>query len=441
MPDYVPPRTRVAFISPCGWGNLGDAAIIDSLIHGLRSRAPRATIEGFTLNPADTAWRHGITAGTISSLPMPFYPIRFGDGGTPPPAETLSTPTAETNRLGNAVRTTVRRLPVARSAASLLLAGARMPRERASLREERKRLAGTEAIVVAGGGQLDALFGGLFGQPYALWRWALLSRQLGAKLLVLSVGTGTLGPADRWLLLRSLRHAQYRSFRDETSRALLGAPDLTASDPIVPDLAYALPREADPVRADSKVVAGVSPMNYQHPEFYPHGRLWKYEAHLHAMFFVCKRLLDAGGEVVLFTTDGSDEVGLRDLLGRIDTLAPSARRRVTVAECATVATLWETYGRVDIVVASRLHGALLAHVAGRPALALAHERKVRTMMADVGHSEYCFDMLALDHEAAVAQLDRLIAERVALSRDIRIAAHELRRRVEAQYDTVFGPIV
>ena len=67
---------RVAFVSPSGLGNLGDAAIIESFLAGLRRRRPGAEIVGFTLNPADTHVRHGVEAYTCGAFSLPHYTIR-----------------------------------------------------------------------------------------------------------------------------------------------------------------------------------------------------------------------------------------------------------------------------------------------------------------------------------------------------------------------------
>src|SRR5215470_2803293 len=67
---------RVAFVSPSGLGNLGDAAIIESFLAGLRRRRPGAEIVGFTLNPADTRVRHGVDATTCGAFSLPHYTIR-----------------------------------------------------------------------------------------------------------------------------------------------------------------------------------------------------------------------------------------------------------------------------------------------------------------------------------------------------------------------------
>src|SRR5690242_21948685 len=64
---------RVAFVGPTGWGNLGDAAIIESLIHGIRLRHPNAQILGLTQRPYDTTSRHAVPAFTCSGLSLPKY--------------------------------------------------------------------------------------------------------------------------------------------------------------------------------------------------------------------------------------------------------------------------------------------------------------------------------------------------------------------------------
>src|SRR5690349_737954 len=90
---------RVAFVSPSGLGNLGDAAIIDSLIAGVRLRSPGAELVGFTLNPEDTRARHGVEAYVCAAYSRPHYVVRrprrsaqpgvAGHSRTEPSARTL----------------------------------------------------------------------------------------------------------------------------------------------------------------------------------------------------------------------------------------------------------------------------------------------------------------------------------------------------------------
>jgi polysaccharide pyruvyl transferase WcaK-like protein len=436
------PGRRFAFITPCGWGNLGDAAIVDSLVHAIRTRAPGVEITGYTLLPADTVVRHGVEAHPLSTFPLPYYPVAGESGpdyelprydGTQAPAtiEEDGSPLERARRLAQRSMTGVR-----------LVAGAkgliRLGREPTALRELRDRLRGTEAIVVAGGGQLDALFGGVFGQPYVLLRWARLASAVGARFLVLSVGTGTLDVVERHVVLRALRRADHRSFRDETSKELLKAAWLQ-DDSVVPDLAYALPVTPRPPADRERLVVGVSPMNYQHPDFYPAADATRFELHVAGMHRISRALLERGHDVVLFTTDASDDVGLAEVRRRLEADTTHGDGRWSVSGARTVDELMDAYANFDAVVAARLHGALLAHVAHRPVLALAHERKVRTLMSQIGHERFCFDPADIDRAELDARLDELIASRVVLAQEVAAAGLARRAEVEAQFDEVFGP--
>jgi hypothetical protein len=72
-------------------------------------------------------------------------------------------------------------------------------------------------------------------------------------------------------------------------------------------------------------------------------------------------------------------------------------------------------------------------------LAVSHERKVATLMSELGHDAYCVPIDELDPVAAALQLDHLLRDRDAISARIREVAAGNRSRVDAQFDRVFGP--
>lgn len=73
-------------------------------------------------------------------------------------------------------------------------------------------------------------------------------------------------------------------------------------------------------------------------------------------------------------------------------LGEAARSASTINQAANPDELLEFYRGMDLVISSRLHGVLLAMVAGRPVLGLSHERKVRAAMSDAGASAFCADL-------------------------------------------------
>jgi polysaccharide pyruvyl transferase WcaK-like protein len=425
---------RVAFVSPSGLGNLGDAAIIESFLAGLRRRRPGVEIVGFTLNPADTRVRHGVDATTCGAFSLPHYTIRRAPRTPAPDGE----PSGETAppRLVH-LRRAVAALPGARQgrrAVAMALSELRHRREVAA------QLAGCDHVVVSGGGQLDEFWGGPFGHPYTLYRFAGAARRAGARFDVLSVGTGTLAtPFGRRFVRRALAAASYRSFRDARSRELAEPAGALAGDPIVPDLAYGLPLAVWPGSVSPRRRIGVAPMCYADPRVWPRPDATRYAHHLASMAAIAARAVRDGHEVAMFGTDRPDAAPVAECHAiAAGQLRDHERERLQVTPVDGVAALMALLATFDAVVAARFHGVLLAHVVGCPVLAVSHERKVATLMSELGHDAYCAPIDALDPAAAGAALAELLARRAALAAQIRAVAADYRRRVDAQYDAVFG---
>src|SRR5262245_39944415 len=294
---------RVAFVSPSGLGNLGDAAIIESFLAGLRRRRPGADIVGFTLNPADTQVRHGVDATTCGAFSLPHYTIRRAprapaadDDGDREAPDDAPRAAPRPSRLRRAVAALPGARP-GRRAVAMAVAELRHRREVAA------RLAGFDHVVVSGGGQLDEFWGGPFGHPYTLYRFSLAARRAGARFDVLSVGTGTLATRlGRRFIRRALAAASYRSFRDVRSRELAAAAGAQAGDRIVPDLAYGLPVATPVAPPRARRLIGIAPMCYADPRVWPRPDAALYAHHLQSMAGIAARAVRDGHEVAMFGT-------------------------------------------------------------------------------------------------------------------------------------------
>jgi polysaccharide pyruvyl transferase WcaK-like protein len=424
---------RVAFVSPSGLGNLGDAAIIESFLAGLRRRRPGAEIVGFTLNPADTRARHGVDATTCGAFSLPHYTIRRA----PRTSGDADGEVAEAPPRLAQLRRAVAALPgvrPGRRAVAMAIAELRHRREVAA------RLAGFDHVVVSGGGQLDEFWGGPFGHPYTLYRFAGAARRAGARFDVLSVGTGTLAtPLGRRFVRRALAAASHRSFRDARSRELAAPAGARAGDPIVPDLAYGMPVALPLPAPRARRRIGVAPMCYADPRVWPRPDAARYAHHLASMAAIAARAVRDGHEVAMFGTDRPDAAPVAECHAiAAGQLTSDERARLHVTPVDDVAALMALLATFDAVVAARFHGVLLAHVVGCPVLAVSHERKVATLMSELGHDAYCAPIDELDPAAGAAALAELLARRAALAAQIRAVAADYRRRVDAQYDAVFG---
>jgi polysaccharide pyruvyl transferase WcaK-like protein len=410
---------KIALLTPSGWGNLGDTAILESLIGGIRRRLARARIIAFTLNAVGTTRDHAIEAHTLLGYSPTLYTMVEAQ-----PAQ----------RPGFLLRAWWR-MPGHGTLERIAAPPLDLLREIAHLWRSRRLLRGASAVVVAGGGQLDDFFGGALGQPWALLRYGLLAREIGAKFFFASVGTGALSPLSRALALRALRLADHRSFRDEQSRRLLRAPEVVGDDPIIADLAYGFPVTPVPLAHCEELTVGISPMAFGDPRQWPEKNPARYQRHIASFASLAKAQLARGNKVILFST-GGDLAALEDTMANLE---PEDRARVHLERTRTLSSLFEVLAKTDVVVAARLHGVLLAHLAHRPVLAVAHERKVRSLMEQMGQLRFCIDIEQVEEERASQLLDRLVAERFELSKEIGQQVEQRRAQVEAQYDELFAP--
>ena len=430
------PGLRVALLSPSGWGNLGDAAILDSLVHGLRSRVPGAHVVGVTLNPRDTRRRHGIAADTFSASRVRTTPSSRTSRTSPirPPAN----PTTARSLPPDARAGAAGRQPSRARAAST--GGCATCRARSAIDAAHVSASGTRTCSWSRAGGRSTTSGAARGHPYALARWARLARRLRARYVVLSVGTGTLGSRlSCRFLAQALRGAAYVSFRDEGSRRLAARVGAPPDAPVVPDLAFAVPLPAARETKRNPLAVGISPMVYLASRAWPEQDQARYLRYLDALAAVARGQLDAGRVVVLFGTDGQDEQALDDLqvLLLADLPAP-LKAQVERPRVSGVPELLELLAGLDAVVASRLHGVILTHVAGRPCLALSYERKVRQHMRDFDEEQACLEIEGLDPAVAGRALAHLLESRDAVRARISARASRRRAEVDAQYDAVFG---
>lgn len=445
------PRVRIAaLISPSGHGNLGDEAILASTIENLRLRLPGIRFVGITLNPDDTRRRFGIAAFPIGGISRPGYLV-CGDPSRPPD-DIAATDAQGADRAPSATPA-----PDRRGTGSVVVAAFKsvlkrvLPRELTwtvlqeirHLRAARRLTRDVDLVIVAGGGQIDDTWGGPWGQPYALFKWATLARLSGKPLMVASVGFGALRtPLSRWFVRRALASARYRSFRDEESLKLMRQVGHAHPDPVEPDLAFGLDRHA--LLSGARHSPGhrticLSPMIYLDPVTWPVKDAAAYERYLDRLAHLATRLLADWPQVVLVSSDGPDRRSVAALYERLAAKVPAAQlSRVSIPDTDTVDRFLDAVARADVFVGSRLHGVLLALLAGTPVVALAYDRKVAALMRAMGLSAQCLGIDDFDLEAVVAQIEPLAAESVSIRELIVSRVRELSASLQSQFDRLLA---
>ena len=441
LADTRPPS--FALISPSGYGNLGDVAIVNTVIEQIRLRYPDARIIALTLNPADTLERHGVEAVTLCGIPRPHYWIvepvvlHRNEGQSAPsvhsqpvvPAPSHTERPKVIRLLDRATRSLRRRLWPLKA-------------EVLHIRRSWNLIKTIDTLVICGGGQLDDYWGGTWGHPYVLYRWSMLAKRVGAKIAVLGVGTGTLRTVLSRLFVRQfLSNADFRSYRDTGSRDLVGAPNLTQGDTVGPDLAFALNLEPYPLTKNStgdKLHVAVSPMTWLDPRNWPEKSQARYDRYIRLLADVVTTLVRSGRRVSLFATDDCDEMAIADVIAVMQHNSPAETGLVELPAIGSVNNLLILFSKADLVIASRLHGTLLSCLMAVPTVALSYDRKVTMLMDDLNLSAYCRDVSDVDLSAVTALINNALDNKELITKELQLRVAENRRLLDAQFDTVFG---
>ena len=433
-------KKKFGLLTPyTGW-NLGDGAIQEALIWNLRKSFPDCELCGFTLYPENTEKVHGIKCFSLTGFavqnysPIGWEPIVLNEStiGFAERRQKLKIILKKISLVSNLAKRTFGLRHAIRKALG------NVRRECAHLLASIRIVRRLDAVIVAGGGQLDDYWGGPWGHPYTLLRWAVLSKLFQKKLLFVSVGTAPIDSTlSRVFVKLALYFANYRSYRDETSKDLLKTISFTRNDTVFPDLAFGYPvseKDRGGLSHKPTMVVGVSPIAYLSKHAWPRENISIYERYLGELVSFIEKLSSKQYQVILFSTDMPDRKAIRDIVEilkrrRQDNLS----RRLRILRIVTVSDLTRQLMPMDFVVASRLHGVLLSNVMIKPALAISYERKVNTHMDEMGQSDFCLDIHDFDADMLWSTFVNLVAK----SDDVKGCLHdkikEYLRQLEQQY--------
>lgn len=444
--------SKIGLFDHMGWGNLGDAATQDAVIRALKLRRSDAQIVLFSLNPEDSASRHGLPALPINSSGTPASAKPIGAVADPEaPAGHAETPAghAETAAPDSAIlewlRRSKERFRGVRGFDLLAVAQWRARRQLTFLARSYRRLQGFDTLVISGGGQMDDTWGGPMAAPLNLLTWAVLARATKTRLVFLSVGAGPLRSSlSRTLVKQALSRADFRSYRDEESRRFvlglgLGA---AATDAVYPDLAFSLPIDPGPlavVPAEPPVV-GIGPIPYMDPRFWPQPAPASYQNYVEQLARFVVWLVTRGHPVrFLLGEIHMDKAAVHDIREAATRRVSSASADLIVeAPIASVGDLMAELAKTDIVVSSRFHGVLLAQALARPVIALSYHQKIDSLMRDMGQGDHRLPIDGFDSEALTRVFLRVEAGLPEIKARLIARAREHREALSRVYDQIFS---
>lgn len=409
---------RIGLYGPFGWGNLGDAAIQESMLHHVRERRPDARFLGISLNPTNTEEIHGIDGVPILRGWRPPAAKPAG-GGTasapPPPPRPAPAPVRFLKSLLRPLRPFIDEL-------RFCVGNVRILRD-------------LDLLVISGGGQITDDWGGPWDHPWSMFSWCACARIAGCPIAIVSVGAGPIdSPVSRRFFFAALRLASYRSVRDVESREFLLQNGCSLPVEVYPDLAFGHPLPPESTTGNS---VGMSPMSYFHPQpgAWPEQDSVRYERHLDTLVRFTRSLLDDDHAISLFSNQiRNDRFAFDDVFARLD-----GQGSVVATATRDLPHLLTQIAGTEVVVTSRLHGVILSYLQSKPVIALSYESKIDAVMRQFGQTEFRIDIDSVTPEQLREAFDALETHYDEIRARIHEVASSHRDRLGQQYDRLFGP--
>ena len=177
--------------------NLGDEAIIHSVIYNIRRRIINAEFVGFSLNPQDTLLRHRITSYPIrkSCLDVSGKVLTIKQGEvTSDKIEITHPEKIIREKWLSKIKIYIKNIPFVGPMAKPLYNFCSFLKdavfELKFLFDSYRLLRNINILLFAGSNQFVDNFNGLWGFPYTLLKWSFIAKAAGAKVYYVSVGAG-----------------------------------------------------------------------------------------------------------------------------------------------------------------------------------------------------------------------------------------------------------
>jgi polysaccharide pyruvyl transferase WcaK-like protein len=379
---------RVGLCGLVGGGNLGNNGSLEAVVAYLKKRHPDAVLDFLGADPEQLTAAYGVPAAR-----MRWYQPDAGESG----------------RMNGLLMRGIG------ASAGLLIDAVRIA----------NWVRRHDVVIVPGMGVLEATLPlRVWHTPYWMFVVCAAGRIFGTKVALVSVGASAIkNQPMRWLFASAAKLAYYRSYRDTAAQEAMVAMGVNArTDPVYPDVAFALPAPPDGNGASRAVGIGV--MDYWGDNDDRTAADSIHAAYVEKLKQFVRWLVADGRPVRIMIGDGADETVAKAILTDLQTCRPGLDPALVVFEpAASLDDLMRQIAAVDVVVAMRFHNVVCALRMAKPTLAIGYADKHAALMADMGVPEFCLHVKELD-VTRLTGLFRELETRAAEVREI-LAAHNL----------------
>jgi polysaccharide pyruvyl transferase WcaK-like protein len=302
-----------------------------------------------------------------------------------------------------------------------------------------------DKFIVVGSGAADDL--GVirpWHRPYVLYKWCKTAKLGGAQVIFLSVGAGPiLNPVSKFLMLKALQMADYRSYREVAAFNYLQSVGFDASgDQSYPDLVFSFPQEVLPLPKKSfptPTVVGLGLISYYGWRYHPGIGEKLYQEYISKIKHFASWLLCKGFTIRVLSGDIADRRPAKDLIEFVKKEGEAHwREKLIVQEIKDVNDLFHQIAQTDIVVASRFHNVLCSLMLERPVVSLSYHEKNDHLMKGMGLGHYRLHIEHFTSEQLIEQFNFCIHETDLIVRQIHDQLDTYRNLLDDQYKTLLS---
>jgi polysaccharide pyruvyl transferase WcaK-like protein len=304
-------------------------------------------------------------------------------------------------------------------------------------------LKGTDVLIIPGTGLLTDAYCLKSWGPYSMFKWSLIAKLRGCKLLFVSVGAGPIyGRLGRFLVKTALALADFRSYRDtSTLRYLESIGCLSSNARVYPDLAFSLPESViahEDVKSRPRSVVGLGLMEYAGRYSVERPSAAIYRNYLESLVILVRWLLAREYDVRLLIGDVGDRPVTQEFKCLLkERLLVYDAGRIIDEPVDSVEQLLSQLAGTDLVVATRFHNVLLALLSNKPVISISFHHKCASLMSEMGLSEYCHDINCLDAGRLIEQFQDVERNAEKLKPLIRQKVEQSRKALDEQYSLIF----
>jgi polysaccharide pyruvyl transferase WcaK-like protein len=403
-------RKKIAFFGHFDSSNFGNESTLQAILYNLRRFQPDAEVICISTGPQATVATHRIEAIPISERFVKLWSSRAPLVGV------------------------VRRICIG------------IPSELYRWVKGCIALRRIDMLIVPGSGLLSDAFGLFIGYgPYNLFKWSLIAKICGCKLLFVGVGAGPIyGATGRFLIKSVLFLADFRSYRDiSTKQYLIDIGFRADNDQVYPDLVFSFPEAVisknceKNCKKNRRPVVGLGLM--LNPPKYSGGPVDSQQAYLENLAVFVRWLLDHEYDVRLLIGDLVDLDVIQEFRELLrDRLSECDDGSIVNEPISSVENLLSQIAATDIVVAARFHNVLLSLLCDKPVIAISHHHKCESLMSAMGLSTYCLDIHELKADRLIEIFGDLNTNAGKLKPLIREKVREFRKTLDEQYQIIFN---